>query len=336
MQHFTERYQEQSFILKKTNKEVTPMKRGLIISFLLCSLFLSACNNTSVGVIGGADGPTNIYVKGKFGEQVGKRPVRMFNIDGDLYYDSGLVSDKTPRCGTMDGKLKKAVNENEIPLKSGEANFDIDGYQNATSITKEVNIDGEWVIFKKYNLYSYTLDDLKYCYYIKGHLNNAAVDNEIIVLSEDENITFNDVYEPLLSSQSSAGAGTGKTLHNSILNDKWGIYLHADDITPSGMTLKIEQFGGIPDGELQTGEWFKLEKTVNDNWTPVETNPLIDYAWNAVAYEIKRNDITELQVEWKWLYGELEQGFYRLTKEIEFKTAGSFDKDLYEVYFTVE
>ena len=38
------------------------MKRGLIISFLLCSLLLSACNNTSVGVIGGADGPTSIIV----------------------------------------------------------------------------------------------------------------------------------------------------------------------------------------------------------------------------------------------------------------------------------
>lgn len=319
------------------------MKRILTITILLCSLLLTACNNASIGVIGGADGPTSIIVsnsgdkvKGQFGEQLEKRPVRMLNIDGDLYYDSGLVSDKTPRCGTMDGALKKTVNENEIPLKSGEANFDIDGYQNATSITKEVNIDGEWVIFKKYNLYSYTLDDLKYCYYIKGHLNNAALDSEIIVLSDHANVTFNDVYEPLLSSQYSAGVSKGKTLHNSIHNDKWGVCLHADDVNSNGMTLKIEQFGGNPDGELETGEWFKLEKTVDDNWTPVETNPLIDYAWNDVAYEIKRNDITELQVEWKWLYGELERGFYRLTKEIAFKTAVSFDKDLYEVYFTIK
>ena len=184
MQHFTERCQEQSFILKKTNKEVTPMKRGLIISFLLCSLLLSACNNTSVGVIGGADDPTSIIVS-----------------------------------------------------------------------------------------------------------------NE---------------------------------------GDNWGITLRAENVTKTGMTLKIEQFGGNPDGELETGEWFKLEKTVDDNWTPLETNPLIDYAWNDVAYEIKRNDITELPVEWKWLYGELESGFYRLTKEIVFRSAGSFDKDLYEVYFTVE
>ena len=118
--------------------------------------------------------------------------------------------------------------------------------------------------------------------------------------------------------------------------DKWGITLCAENVTKTGMTLKIEQFGGNPDGELETGEWFKLEKTVDDKWTPVETNPLIYYVWNDIAYEIKRNDITELPFEWKWLYGELESGFYRLTKEIVFKSAGSFDKDLYEVYFTVE
>ena len=126
------------------------MKRIISLSLIMCSLLLTACNDASIGVIGGADGPTAIFVgenngtvKGQFGEQLEKKPVRMFNVDGDLYYDSGLVSENTPRCGTMDGNLKKTVAENEIPLKAGEANFDVEGYQHATSITKEVDIDGE-------------------------------------------------------------------------------------------------------------------------------------------------------------------------------------------------
>ena len=134
------------------------MKRNLIISLLLLCLSLTACNSTSIGVIGGADGPTSVIVsksgdepKESFGVQIEKRCVRMFNVDGVLYYDSSLISENTPRCGMLDGELKKTVKENEIPLESGEANFEIDGYQNATSITKEVNIDGEWVIFKKYD-----------------------------------------------------------------------------------------------------------------------------------------------------------------------------------------
>ena len=271
------------------------------------------------------------------GEQYEKRPVRVFNVDGELYYDSGLVSDMTPRCGTLDGELKKTVGENEIPQKSGEANFEADGYQNATGITKEVNIDGEWVIFKKYDTYGNSLDGLRYCHYIKGRLNNAAVDSEIIVLSEKEEITFNDTYSPLLSAQYPIENGKGKVLHNRISTDKWGITLRADDVTSTGLSLKIEQFGGNPSGELQIGEWFDIEKTVNDQWQEVSTNPLIDYAWHTIAYGICDNDITELTVDWEWLYGKLSPGFYRLSKEImDFKGAGDYDKKIYQVYFSIK
>ena len=41
------------------------MKRILTILILLCSLLLTACNNASIGVIGGADGPTSIIVSEK-------------------------------------------------------------------------------------------------------------------------------------------------------------------------------------------------------------------------------------------------------------------------------
>ena len=320
------------------------MKRIILLSLIMCSLLLTACNNASIGIIGGADGPTAIIVgenngtvKGQFGEQLEKKPVRMFNVDGDLYYDSGIVSEMTPRCGTMDGNLKKTVNENEIPLKSGEANFEIEGYQSATSITKEVNIDGEWVIFKKYDLYDNKLDGLKYCHYIKGHLNNAAVDSEIIVLSEKKEITFNDVYEPLLSSQLNAGEENGKILHNRILTDKWGITLYADNITPKGMTLKIEQFGGNPSGELQTGAAYTIETTLDDEWQSIETITGEPLVWNALTYMVKTNDITEMKIDWQYAYGELNPGFYRLKKEFDdFRAAGDFDKETYMVHFTIE
>ena len=320
------------------------MKRIITLTLIMCSLLLTACDNASIGVIGGADGPTKIYVsensskvKGQFGEQLEKKSVKMFNVDGDLYYNSGLVSENTPRCGTMDGELKKTVKENEIPLKSGEANFEVEGYQNATSITKEVNIDGKWVIFKKYDLYDYTLVGLKYCHYIKGHLNNAAVDSEIIVLSEKEEITFNDVYEPLLSSQLNAGEENGKILHNRKLTDKWGITLYAEDVTPKGMTLKIEQFGGNPSGTLEYGAAYFLETTVNDEWQPVETTTGEPLVWNMLAYSVKMNDISEININWEYGYGELKPGYYRLKKEfMDFRAPGDFDKETYMVHFTIE
>lgn len=43
--------------------EATPIKRVLTLFLLMCSLLLTACNNSSIGVIGGDDGPTIIIVR---------------------------------------------------------------------------------------------------------------------------------------------------------------------------------------------------------------------------------------------------------------------------------
>ncbi|MBQ7985722.1 MAG: hypothetical protein IJ304_00445 [Clostridia bacterium] len=313
------------------------MKKVFILTILSC-LLLSSCTDSDIGIIGGADGPTSIYVKGQFGEQYEKKPVRMFNIDGELYYDSGLVSETDTRCGVMDGSVKKTVAEGEVPLKSGEANFDADGYQHATNITKEVCIDGEWVIFKKFKSeISNGNGEVKYGFYIKGHLNNAAIDSELIVLTDNKDITFSQVYEPMLSSQFDAGKDNGIVVFDHVTSgDKWGLTLYAEDVTNKGMTIKYEQFGGNPTGELETGAWYKIEKIVDENWQDVETK-VDDVAWNMIAYMIKKNDITEYEINWEFLYGELPAGEYRLSKKIaDFRVAESYDEEIYYAYFTIK
>ncbi len=311
--------------------------KGFFILTVVSCLLLSACTSSDVGIIGGADGPTSVYVKGQFGEQYEKKPIRMFNVDGDLYYDSGLVSGTEARCGVMDGSLKKTVEENEIPQKSGEANFDVDGYQHATSITKEVCIDGEWIIFKKFNPeHSKGIGELKYGFYIKGRLNNAVIDSEIVVLTDNKDITFSQVYEPLLSSQLDAGKDNGIVVFEHIVSgDEWGLTLYADNVTNKGMTIKFEQFGGNPDGEFGTGAWYKIEKLVEDEWQDAEAkidNPV----WNMIGYIIKRNDITEYEINWEFLYGELPAGSYRLSKEIDFGKPGNYEKKIYYAWFDIE
>ena len=102
------------------------------------------------------------------------------------------------------------------------------------------------------------------------------------------------------------------------------------------MTIRFEQFDGNPTGELQTGAWYKLETTVNDEWQDVKTN--VDNAvWNSIAYGIKKNDITEFEVNWEFLYGEIAPGYYRLSKKImDFRAAGDYDEEIYQVYFSIE
>ncbi len=119
--------------------------------------------------------------------------------------------------------------------------------------------------------------------------------------------------------------------------DAWSITLSAEHVTPTGLTLKIEQSGGNPSGELQTGAAFFLETCVNDMWRSVETKTGKPLAWNAIAYSIQKNDVTEMNIDWSYAYGELPPGRYRLKKEItDFRSAGDYDVKTYAVYFTIQ
>ena len=312
-----------------------------IIGMICCLLLLSLCACNNVTPKETASSQNSQIVNGKFGKQLEKRPVRMFNLDGELYFDSGLISDTEARCGTLDKILKKSCDIGEVPKQSGQANFDCDGCQMVTKITCEVPVDGQWLIFKKYeNLAgeSKNLTGFPYCYYIKGRLHNAAIDSELVVLTGDLNVTFSEIFEPLLSSQFLSDAPK-QSLSYHLINsgDKWGISCSPENLTNHSMTFEIEQFGGAFQGELQTGEWFALSHMVEDEWVPCETNPLIDYAFPMVAYSIRKNDITEFEIEWEWLYGELSPGYYRLDKKVmDFRGSGDFEEQIYSVHFTIE
>lgn len=120
-------------------------------------------------------------------------------------------------------------------------------------------------------------------------------------------------------------------------SDKWGLYLYAEDVTPKGLTLKIEQSGGNPSGSLEYGAAFTLETVVDNEWQPVETTTGEPLAWNMLGYSVKVNDITEMKIDWQYGYGELKPGLYRLKKEfMDFRAPGDFDQETYEVYFAIE
>ena len=40
------------------------------------------------------------------------------------------------------------------------------------------------------------------------------------------------------------------------------------------------------------------------------------YVFHAIGYHIDENNTLEMKADWKWLYGELFSGEYRLVKEV--------------------
>lgn len=312
------------------------MKR--VIAVVMSVFLLAGCTESkSVGIIGGADGPTAIFVGGEDGDTV-KKPLRMIKVDGKLYYDSGKISESTPRCGTLDGKLKQTVAEHEIPRKNNECNFSgAEGYQNATSITKEVPINDEWVIFKLFDDSELDMEVFDYCFYLRGKAPNAEKEHEIVVLTEDINYDFED-HNKRLGSYIEPDEEKYRTTFRTYGDiDKWGVTLTADKVSPIGLILKIEQFGGTPAGKLEMGCEYTLETIKNDEWQPVKTKDGNPPVWGLIGYSIKKNDITEFKIDWSQIYGTLPSGFYRLKKEItDYRAAGDYDKEMYELYFNIE
>ncbi len=85
------------------------------------------------------------------------------------------------------------------------------------------------------------------------------------------------------------------------------------DISPTGASIVIT------DNNEPThiyGEWYRIDRFENDKW--VEVEPIIDnYGFNELAYEILEgaNEI-DFDIDWKWLYGELSAGKYRIVKSV--------------------
>ncbi len=304
-----------------------------VICLLLVLFVLSGCENHSVGIIGGSDGPTAIFVTEVDNTSV-KESIQLMNIEGSLYFNTGLLSDLTYRCGTLDGHLIKKADEFEVPKNSGESNFEADGYQNATSISKEVPMNGSWMVFKK--IEGENAAKYKYAFKIKGRHPNAVKDSEYIVLSNTLDVTFENITKYFFSSQLKDHMLDIKVIFPEI-SDKWGILMYADNATKTSLTLTIEQFGGFPTGGLNTGSWYKIEKNVDGKWQELGYLPDENVCWTSEAIVINKNERTTFEVDWKWLYGELSEGYYRIGKKImDLRQPGDFTEDIYYAEFNVE
>ena len=77
------------------------------------------------------------------------------------------------------------------------------------------------------------------------------------------------------------------------------------------------------DSELQTGEWFCIQKWEEGSWHRVDE--LIDGIWKEVAYRLPAGETAVLQTGWKTLFGELPPGKYRIIKKVYVEAADRTD-----------
>ncbi len=97
--------------------------------------------------------------------------------------------------------------------------------------------------------------------------------------------------------------------------DVENVSIKISDVSSTGATVIIKDTNDKP---FDYGEWYKIEKEHDGEWHEVKT-VIESYGFEDIAYlldENSENKEMKFEIDWKWLYGELPSGTYRLLKEV--------------------
>lgn len=125
------------------------------------------------------------------------------------------------------------------------------------------------------------------------------------------------------------------TIYETV-NDFEGVTMIAKEgtVSPTGMTVIFENQSNK---QCVYGEDYLLEQKINGNWYQVPITFEGNYGFNDIGYELSPSDVQEFTVDWNWLYGELDQGEYRLVKSIlDFRKSGDYDQYNLVAEFTID
>lgn len=87
-------------------------------------------------------------------------------------------------------------------------------------------------------------------------------------------------------------------------------------LTRRGATIIITDTSGA---DYTYGEEYRIDKYKDGEWVELEVIVEGNYAWNSIGYYVDENNILELDVKWEWLYGRLDDGYYRIVKSVNNK-----------------
>lgn len=114
------------------------------------------------------------------------------------------------------------------------------------------------------------------------------------------------------------------------LND-WGISFYVEEANPYGAVLVFSRNGGNSEYEFTTGSYYRIER---ENMEP-EIVAEGEINWIPESNFIPPEGSYKVRVNWRWLYGKLEPGTYRIIKPVTNDTEPGDLVKHYSAEFTV-
>lgn len=263
--------------------------------------------------------------------------VKLAKIGGEIYYETGEFSKMSPRCGTLDGLFEKVYAEYEVPKVDSSTNFESEdyygsGWQKSSNNTVEIPTSGGWSIFRKAEADVLKKPaDYSYCMRFEENSEGADGAEEYLVFTNNADLTPEDI-----KNGNDSGAMIIPIKYGEVYN--WGISVSVKDVSPTGVTLVISQRQGNIKGELQTGTPFSVEMWNGSFWQPYDTISGQPLVWTMLAYPIMADSEREFRCDWGYVYGELPEGKYRISKEISdfYHSATGYDTHSYYAEFEIK
>lgn len=122
---------------------------------------------------------------------------------------------------------------------------------------------------------------------------------------------------------------------NENSNEQISISIQEDTLTNKGATIELKNES---EEAVIFTSFYVIEKEKNGNWE--ELPYVIEESivgWEDIAYPVggEYEEVMELAIDWGWLYGELEEGSYKISKDY-FLFDDSTKESLISTEFTIE
>ena len=106
-----------------------------------------------------------------------------------------------------------------------------------------------------------------------------------------------------------------------------------ESVSSKGLSLEFHYYGEY---EGLTGTWYTLFLFDENEWD--ELSYIIDenVGWNSIAFVVEKNRVSEVSIDWEWLYGELPAGRYLIVKKfLNHRGLGENDQYYLACEFTI-
>lgn len=198
----------------------------------------------------------------------------------------------------------------------------------------------DWLVSKSHNGFTAYVDfqvrnDLKIRIFDNGHAD--------VILGEEicHYRISRAAYEDAAALLSPADGEDAEAAAAEMNAPVWNLTMSVRNISATGLTVVFTQSGDFPGcttGELQYGSDYQLERYNGEGWEHVEALPQEgEIGWTMEAYLIAMNSEHTQNINWSWLYGELEPGRYRISKVVTlFFGVGDMQNATFSAEFDIE